>query len=404
MTPGIAIAVLAAGSVLLVMIEVGCRWWIRRRTRFYVWPPGMRLEVRQDPKVFPEVEPRVRIHINADGERGGEVRGDADGLYRILVAGGSSVECFALDQKTSWPGALEGVLNGRDALQVLRARRVHVGNIGHSGVGAADLDLILERLLPQYDRLDAVIIMVGASTVYHWLEDGAPPSVPPSVVPEPLLFAHHPEQPFSWTPLPRAWALTEVARRLRQSWLHPVEVKENAGSWLVAGRRMRAAAKEIRRTVPDPETVLSHFEHHFRRVLRRAAAHADRVLVVRQPWFEKDYTPEEAARFWHGGIGRPWKEIVSVYFSLEVINGLLGLVDARAARVADSVGIPHLNLRTLLSRGLHHYFDHDHFTPEGAAVVARAVATALTGICEQGEADAPEPSYDTAGASVEERA
>ena len=404
MTPGVVIAVLAAGSALLGMIELGCRWWIRRRTRFYVWPPGMRLEVRQDPKVFPEVEPRVRIHINADGERGGEVRGDAGGLYRILVAGGSSVECFALDQTTSWPGALEGVLNGRDALQVLGARRVHVGNIGHSGVGAADLDLILERLLPQYDRLDAVIIMVGASTVYHWLEDGAPPSVAPSVVPEHLLFAQHPAQPFSWTPPPRAWALTEVARRLRQSWLHPVEVKENAGSWLVAGRRMRAAAKEIRRTVPDPETVLSHFEHHFRRVLRRAAAHADRVLVVRQPWFEKDYTPEEAARFWHGGIGRPWKEIVSVYFSLEVINGLLGLVDARAARVADSVGIPHLNLRTLLSRGLHHYFDHDHFTPEGAAVVARAVATALTGICEQGEADAPEPSYDTAGASVEERA
>jgi lysophospholipase L1-like esterase len=186
--------------------------------------------------------------------------------------------------------------------------------------------------------------------------------------------------------------------------LHPVEVKENAGSWLVAGRRMRAAAKEIRRTVPDPGTVLSHFEHHFRRVLRRAAAHADRVLVVRQPWFEKDYTPEEAARFWHGGIGRPWKETVSVYFSLEVINGLLGLVDGRAARVADSLGIPHLNLRTLLSQGLHHYFDHDHFTPEGAAVVARAVATALTEIREGGGADAPEPSYDTAAASVEERA
>jgi len=404
MTLGIVIAVLVAGSALLVMIELGCRWWIRRRTRFYVWPPGMRLEVRQDPKVFPEVEPRVRIHINADGERGGEVRGDADGLYRILVAGGSSVECFALDQTTSWPGALEGMLNGRDALQVLGARRVHVGNIGHSGVGAADLDLILERLLPQYGRLDAVIIMVGASTVYHWLEDGAPPSVAPSVVPERLLFAHHPEQPFSWTPLPRAWALTEVVRRLRQSWLHPVEVKENAGSWLVAGRRMRAEAKEIRRTVPAPETVLSHFEHHFRRVLRRAAAHADRVLVVRQPWFEKDYTPEEAARFWHGGIGRPWKETVNVYFSLEVINGLLGLVDARAARVADSLGIPHLNLRTLLSQGLHHYFDHDHFTPEGAAVVARAVATTLTSMCEGGGADAPEPSYDTAVASVEERA
>src|SRR5439155_788905 len=83
-----------------------------------------------------------------------------------------------------------------------------------------------------------------------------------------------------------------------------------------AGRKMRRDAKQIRSTVPDPSTVLAHFEHHFRRLLHRALDHADRVLVVRQPWFEKDYTPDEAARFWHGGVGRPWKEQVSEYFSL----------------------------------------------------------------------------------------
>ena len=374
MTDWILIAGLAA-SALLIGAELGSRWWMRRRSRYHVWPPGMRADVRQDPEVFPEVEPRVRFEVNADGERGGEVRGDDVGLYRILVAGGSSVECFALDQPTSWPGALERLLNEPDALDALRARRVHVGNIGHSGVGAADLDCILDRVLPQYRRLDAIVIMVGASTVYHWLEDGAPPSQPPSTVPELSLFSCHPGRPFTWTL--RGCALIEVARRLRRAWLHPVEVKEHAGAWLVAGRKMRAQAKEVRTTVPDPTIVLDHFEHHCRRLLRRALARVDRVLVVRQPWFEKDYTPEETARFWHGGVGKPWKETVSVYFSLEVVNRLLGLVDARAIQVADAFGVEHMNLRTLLSQGLHHYYDHDHFTPDGAAVVARAVATAL---------------------------
>ncbi|HEV8304144.1 MAG TPA: hypothetical protein VGQ25_04235 [Gemmatimonadales bacterium] len=374
MTHWILVAGLVA-SALLVAAEIGSRWWIRRRSRYYVWPPGMRYEVRQDPEVFPEVEPRVRFEINSDGERGGEAPGDNEGLYRILVAGGSSVECYALDQPTSWPGALERLLNRPEGLDVLRARRVHVGNIGHSGVGAADLDCILERVLPQYRRLDAIIIMVGASTVYHWLEDGAPPSQPPSVVPELLLFSCHPGRPFRWTP--RGCALREVARRLHRALLHPVDVKEHAGSWLVAGRKMRAQAKELRTTAPDPTTVLDHFEHHFRRLLRRALAHADRVLVVRQPWFEKDYTPEEAARFWHGGVGKPWKEAVTVYFSLEAVNRLLRLVDARAVQVADAIGVEHMNLRTLLSQGLHHYYDHDHFTPDGAAVVAQAVADAL---------------------------
>jgi len=168
-----------------------------------------------------------------------------------------------------------------------------------------------------------------------------------------------------------------MARRLRTSLFHPVEVKERAGAWLVAGRKMRAQAKELRTTTPDATIVLDHFEHHFRRVLRRALAHADRVLVVRQPWFEKDYTPEEAARFWHGGVGKAWKETVTVYFSLEVVNRLLGFVDARAVQVADAMGVEHMNLRTLLSQGLHHYYDHDHFTPDGAVVVAQAVANIL---------------------------
>lgn len=369
----LALAVPALG----VLAELGARRWLRR-TRHCVWPPGMRLEVRQD--LFPELEPRFRIEINADGERGSDVRADDD-VYRILVAGGSSVECFALDQPTSWPGTLEQLLNRRQALDVLGARRVHVGNIGHSGVGAAELDMILERVLPNYDRLDAVVIMVGASTAYHWLGDGAPPACAPAVVPEDALLARRPGQRFGWRP--GATALAELVRRLRQALLRPVHVRKNVGAWQVAGRKMRAEATEIRSTVPDPSVVLQHFEHHLRRALRHALARTRRVLVLRQPWFDEPYTAEEQARFWHGGVGRPWKEKVSVYFSLEVINRVLSLIDERVVAVADEVGVPHVHLQPLLNQGVRHYYDHDHFTPEGAAIVARAVAAALTGLPEK---------------------
>jgi len=366
-----------AVPALLVVVEVGCRMWVRRRSRYYVWPPRVRLEIRLEPEVFPQLEPRVRFDINADGERGGDIRGDERGLYRILVAGGSSVECLALDQLRSWPGALERLLNTPDSLHALAARRAHVGNIGHAGVGSAELDLILERVLPQYRHLDAVLVMVGASDVYHWLEEGASPSRPHSPVPELMLFSCHPQQPFGWKP--GTWAVTEVVRRLRRLWFHPLEVKEHVGAWFATARRMRAEAKEVRTTLPDPTVVLDHFEHHFRRLVRRAQAHADRVLVVCQPWFEGDYTAEEAAHFWHGGVGRPWKEPVTVYYGLEVINRLLDLVQTRAVTVAEELGVAHLNLRPTLRLGLRHYFDHDHYTPAGAAAVARTVAAALLG-------------------------
>jgi hypothetical protein len=169
---------------------------------------------------------------------------------------------------------------------------------------------------------------------------------------------------------------------VRQSWRKPVEIKGNVGGWLVAGRTMRAQAKELRTSAPDATKVLDDFEQHLRRALRRAMLHARRVVVVRQPWFEKNYTAEESGRFWHGGIGKPWKETVTVYFSLEVINRLLAQVESRVVAVADELGLQHVNLRPLLDQGLKHYFDHDHLTPEGARVAGQAIAAALTGAAQ----------------------
>ena len=81
--------------------------------------------------------------------------------------------------------------------------------------------------------------------------------------------------------------------------------------------------------------------------------------------------------FWQGGVRKACKEPVTVYYSLDVVIRLLGLVDSRAARVADALSVQHVDVRPLLTLGLRHYYDHDHHTAAGAAVIARTVATAL---------------------------
>jgi len=367
MLAGVLVAALGAS-------ELAARWWIRHRTRHHVWAPWLRLELHQVP-VFPEVERVARFEVNADGERGGPVREGEPGLYRTLVAGGSAVECLALDQPTSWTGALERNLTRPESLRTLGARRAHVGSIGRGGISSRHLDLIFEHLLPEYPRLSLIVVMVGGNDVVLWLEDGAPPS-PPAPLDVSEVFPVHPERRFGWHP--RQWALPDVARRLQRSWLHPVEVRKDAGAWVSRARRMRAEAKELRTQVSDPSVMVDSFEQHFRRLLQRAAAHADRVLVVRQPWFErKTYTAEEAGRLWHGGLGKAWKEHITVYYAQDVLNRLMGLVDARATLVAEELGIEHLDLRPVLAPTLDNYYDFVHYTPAGAAIVARAVASAV---------------------------
>ena len=355
--------------------ELAARRWIRRRTGYYVWPPDMRLELRSEETGPSHRAPRVRFDVNADGERGRDVRKDEPGLFRILAAGGSSVECLALKEEASWPGALERILNAPENLRTLGARRVHVGNIGRSGVSSRHLDLILERVLPRYPRLAVIVIMVGGSDIFQWIEEGAPPTLSSAPLTAAEAFAVHPERPFGWKP--RQWATVDLARRLRRRWLRPLEVREQAGKWTAAARKMRAEAPDVRTTLPDPGAMLDRFELHFRRLLQRAQAHADRVLVLRQPWFEKDYTAEEAACFWHGGMGKAWKQTVTTYFSLEVVNQVVHMLDARAAGVAEALGIEHRDLRSVLAPSLENYYDYMHYTPTGAAVVAGEVATAL---------------------------
>jgi lysophospholipase L1-like esterase len=355
-------------------VELASRWWLRRRKQYCVMPPGLRLRLHTDRGVLPELEPVVRFHVNGDGERGDEVPRRTDGMYRVLVAGGSQPEGYLLDQDSSWPGALQRLLEQPGCRRRLRASHVHVGNIARSGVGSEALDLIFERVLPRYPRLQAIVVLVGASDVLRWLEEGAPPSGA-SPVEASDIFRCHPEGPFGWKP--RDLASFELLRRVRRRWLRPVQVHEKTGRWLAGARASRAAAREIRTDMPDPTAMLRHFEVHLRRLLQRARAHAERVIVVRQPWFEKEYSAEEAAKMWHGGAGQVWKEQVTTYYSHDVLFRLMRLLDARAVEVSESLDIEHIDLMPLLERSLDMYYDSFHATPAGARVVAEAVAAAV---------------------------
>ena len=375
-TAALAVGALALG--ILVSAELFARRAVRGRGDYRVWTPHRRIEMRVDPEVLPGLEERVRFQVNRDGERGDETPDDWSDTYRVLVAGGSAAECYLLDQRRAWPHVIQEILAEPESLALLGVHGVHVGSIAHSLAPCFAVYHTVDAVLGQYQRLDLVVLMVGASDVVAWLQAGTPGE--PTTERRPAeLFAEHPEGPFGWRP--RRTALARLAARAYRRLLHPVERRAEAAAVLARGRVMRSLAPELIDEVPDPEPMLALFDSWLRSLILRLQARGARVVLARQPWFDKDFSPREQACMWNFARGRPMQADgqgeVPAYYSHAVVRRLMRLVDQRAARVARDSGADQVDLMACLEPSLETYYDFLHFTPSGARAVARAIAETI---------------------------
>ncbi|MDQ3996505.1 MAG: hypothetical protein M3303_05755 [Gemmatimonadota bacterium] len=383
--------VAAAGAAGVVAAELLARWWLRYEGAYYVWPPGFRRMLWPDRGAAPAAEPVARFEVNSVGERGDEPPNPGETVYRILTTGGSAVECMLLDQWTSWPGRLQCLLSRVEHRERLGVSRVHVGNVGKSEVDSQALEIILRRVLPRYPRLDAVIVLVGASNVLRWLAAGTPANAPAPAFREEQIFDWQPHGPFSFRP--KRTALAELARRLRLRLLRPTEERQGAGKFMTRVRAMRMQARPLCTTVPDPSAMLAAYAASLRSALLSAMRHSERVIVVSQPWLDKaQFTHEEESQFWHGAFGDTATKEVKKFCASATLSQLMSQIDRRTIIVAEELELEHVDLRAVLEPSLSDYYDQFHFTPTGSMKVAEAVAAVVL-------RNARRPQYATSSAS-----
>jgi O-antigen/teichoic acid export membrane protein len=377
---GLLLSVAAAmAGLLLILVEMLARGIIRRRGGYYRYQPH-RCELHEyAPGQMPGFPLISRFEINAAGERGDPPPLPGEPCYRALVVGGSAAECSYLDQDATWPAVVQRILAEPAHLAVLGSPpRVHVGNVARSIVPVEGLTLMLRRILPRYPKLDAMLIMVGGADVVSWVERGASPTVAVGEFPPDRLFEHHPEIEWGWRP--RQTALWRMLAQLRRRYRRPYVRSPGCTTWLPRVRRMRAESTERVDATPDPSPMLDHFAKSLRVLLETARAHAHRVILVRQPWFGPDPTPEEEAMFWNYGFGRPYKEKVTRYLTPRAVDALMRAMDARAAEVASSMGVEQIDVSSRIEHSARTFYDELHFTPAGAEQVGEVVAAAMLGL------------------------
>lgn len=362
----------AAGlAVSVVAAELIARAWIKGRDRWCIHQPFARRHFTIATDVLPQLPAEARFEANADGERGGPVPSNPATAYRVLVAGGSAAECFLLDQDDTWSAVLERELQDLQG----PGTPVHVGNVARSLITCRKIDAILAKVLPKLQSLDAVVLMVGASDLVDWFEAKTPPTIDEGDFEIGPYCAVNPLGPFLWKP--KKTALYQIARDLNMRLRRRIEVKKNAGASIAKHRAARASAETMIRQTPSAEPMLKSFEKHLGALIDTCLSHAKTVVVAQQPWLDRDFTPEEAARLWNFGQGSPYRGKIEAYYEIDEVRRLMGLVDDVARRVAEERGVLRVDLREAVPSDFDHYYDFLHHSPKGCQLVGKAVAHAL---------------------------
>jgi hypothetical protein len=371
----------AAAIIAVALLEFVARWLIAYRRRYYAFVPHSSREFRLSRETLPQLPEFVAIRINADGERGeAPPRDTREQTFRILVAGGSAAECLYIDQASTWPAVVRARLEEPAALRKFGVKHVHIGSIAKSGIHTDSVRLILERALPRYRRLDAIVIVVGAGEAIRWIAADAPvDGIPESPFAD--AFAEHPELRFALFP-PRQSGLAECVRRLKARRFP--ERRDDVGRWLAAARRQRNNPAEVRESIRSPERMLANYERNVGSILRLAKEHAEYVLFVRQPWFTAASRTDAArALFWNFGVERPGENGSTTFYSEAVTEDLLERLDQLSVEVSAREGVECLDLSPYLVPSLDTYYDQFHFTVLGNRIIGDAVAARLNEMIEQ---------------------
>ena len=353
----------------LLVVAAGAAELFTRRylkgTRYFVRVPNSIERLELDYETHPNLPSPISFSCNQYGERSLHQTPSA---FHILCAGGSAVECYMLDDLSSWPILLEGKLNA------MHGGVASVSNIGRAGVDSVTLEKILRRVVTQEPKPKMCIVMVGASDVLRWMEEGAPSDKTCPSLEVSGCFSFHPEHRFRWTL--KALALSEIVRRIRRP---RRETRTSALQWYRKARLMRKNAAVVIHDAPPCEHVIGAFQNAMRSIATLLRDNNIEPIFAVQPWCDKEkYTDEELALFWHGGRGKAYRGEVNEYYSVQVINTLMKRISDRTVQLASELDLQAVDLRKSVPNEAPYYMDQFHLTPAGADRVADALTQAVT--------------------------
>jgi hypothetical protein len=346
---------------------------------YSVQVPGTHWTIVSAPEMLRGVTGTGHFRVNDAGIRGRHFGPDG-AEYRILAVGGSTTECAQLDDSEVWTSLLESGLR-----QTADGRSTWVGNVGRSGATARDHVLHLKYLLPQYPRIDAVLVMAGANDLLSALQRGWHYQSPVPVT-EPAGETEAIHRAFSVLPPGRAirtanddgapvrWyretALWQLARRVKMR-LHARRTYHLAQvGLLVRARQQRHDARSLIDSLPALDGPLADYRRNLNAMVDIAQSRGVRLVLVTQPsvWRRK-MIDSEARLLWFGWLGME-RDKAEGYFTTGALERAMAAFNRTVLDVCHERTVECVDADARLSGDSTVFYDDVHFTEAGSRALA----------------------------------
>jgi hypothetical protein len=350
--------------------------------RHHVWIPGAKRISRLDPTSMPGLPSTARFRINSQGLRGREFGPDTD--YRILVMGGSTVECMYIDDENAWPAIVGAALP-----RTSEGRSAWIGAAGRSGMNSRDHVPQFKYLTAQYPRIDTVLLLVGINDVVVTLIRGDHYVLPPPVTdPEAeqrqitRAFMTWPgklrDQARRGDPWYARTALYQFARRLRNAGTLSIGTSAY-GQQYSAWRLNRKRAGRMLDDLPDLEAPLFEFQRNLEAIADLAVLRGIRLVLLTQPvLWRDDLSVEEQDLLWLGGVGKDFENTPgNPHYTVRALAEAMRRFNDATIDMASKRGLGCIDLGARIQRTPAMFLDDTHFTLMGCRAVASEVVENL---------------------------
>ncbi len=310
--------------------------------------PNVRVRLESD---LPGVQSGGTYSTNSWGMRGEEPPDDWDAWTTIVCVGGSTTQCFELDDTRTWPWLLQ---------QHLRSIRPEtwVGNGGLAGHGTR-MHILFVREVVDEVRPDVALFLVGVNDMVNYL--GMEPGRQAALVSS--------EPDFEWWLFCNS-RLAQVAYFLKKAWIDEVPVQGTP--WARAYEPEPLPGLEM--DLPDDLHDLMH-DRDFTLDKVRTLIRMSREIGV-EPVFLTHPLLFDDTDYWRGIFGTYcWKtESPDSILSAATYWRMLDTINDDVIRACREEGASCYDLASAVPHSPEYFYDGVHFSEAGASLVADSVA------------------------------